>query len=200
VLGGDPVNATGGGWIGETERPRTETHVDRWVGTLLGPPANIRIPVRLAAPTVANPDATQEVTLTLDALALRPLDFIALVPPAAAATGDVITLEPHDDGSLAKASELEGRIAAAALAGNPHGGPIEIRFGRQPGTAADVLSLGEALEIGRAIKSVLAKARPLQPRDLVTPEYAKAPPGADAMTGEADARASDLAFRLAAAG
>src|SRR5262249_28665043 len=154
-----------------------------WVGTLLGPPTNIRIPVRVATPSVANPDATQDITLTLDALGLRPLDVIALVPSAEATAHEVMRLAPHDDYSRSKASELERRLAAAAFAGNPQAGPIEIRLGRVPGTPKEVLSFGELLEIARSIKSVLTKARALQPRDLVAPEYAKAPPGADAMTG-----------------
>ncbi len=93
---------------------------------------------------------------------------------------------------LAKSRRVERRIAQVALAGQPQSGTIEISLDRVPAWPADVLSLGEAFEIGRAMKEVLSRApRARSARSRLRLKISAELTGADPLTAEADARAAD---------
>jgi hypothetical protein len=127
-----------GNWGARTQRATAEPFLDDWVGKLLGPPAQIGCTVR--------PSSGSPRDIRLNALALRPLDFVALARTPPSALGD---------------SELERRARAAATA------PSDAKVDYTVSTAAHTFA--QALEFARTIGEVFAVARPLEPRDLVSP-------------------------------
>ena len=171
VLGGDPVAAPGWDAVPGTPRSAAEPRLDRWLGALLGRPQDTRCVVSVAAPTIADPDRRQDVTVSVDQLSLRPADLLALLQAsdARAATATVI---PHGDDAAGKGSELDRRIAEAALAGAPQRGTIAINYQRDPAWPPETRSLAELREVARAAAAVVRAARPLAPPDLATPETA----------------------------
>jgi hypothetical protein len=187
VLGGDPPAPVG--WNAPlTPRATAEPSLDRWLGARLGHPDDIRAQVTVPVPTVNNPDATQTTTISLSALGLRPLDFVALVPSSGAQIEG--TVAPHADDHAGRGSELERRIADAALGGAPQRGTIRLELGRDPVWAPNIRSFAEALEIARSLKSFIGGARALHPADLVAPEHSGQISSADLLTVEADGRAT----------
>jgi hypothetical protein len=83
----------------------------------------------------------------------------------------------------AQLSELEQRVIAHLMQTSPRGvrpakltGDLRVRldFGRDSSWPVEFLSFAEFLEVVRAVRQVLANARPLSPRDLALPEGASA--------------------------
>jgi hypothetical protein len=190
VFGATPVASPGWDAIAATPRAAAEPCLDAWVGTLLGSPAQVRCDVTVADPSTANPDRQRVVTITFDKLGLHPLDLLAIVANADANAASV-TANPHRDDASAKPSELDLRIlnvalADPALADATLRGSASIAYVRDPAWAAATRSVGELLEMARAVNDVLQSARALQPSDLVTPEGAA---GTTFVVDDADAAA-----------
>ncbi len=188
LLGGNPPQAAG--WDAEpTPRARAEPHVDGWAGGVLGDPASVlcRVTVRLPGEAPDAPPELSEETLSLAALRLRPLDLLAL---ARAASEGAVPL-----------SELDQRVAEAALAGAPPGARVEgIVYARAESWRPDeVRTFPEVLEVASALNRLLASARPLTRADLVPAGAAPLLPATDPLAGEALDRAAAAreAFRLA---
>jgi hypothetical protein len=138
-----------------TPRAQAERHLDAWVGSLLGDPANVKCRVNYV-PEVAN--VSEEVTLA--ELSLRPLDVLAL------AKGTDPT---------AKASELDARVTDCALGRiEPEdSNEVRIKYERKEGWDPTVVrTFPEVLELARAINAVVGGARPMRPEDLLPPEAA----------------------------
>ena len=149
VLGGDPTDAPGWHAIPDTPRSTAEPWLDRWLGTMLGRPQSTRCVVSIAAPTIADPDRRQNVTVSLDQLTLRPVDLVALFQ-ARDASASAATVIPHGDDAVGKGSELDRRIAEAALGSAPQRGTIVINYQRDPAWPPETHSLAEMLEVARA--------------------------------------------------
>jgi hypothetical protein len=145
-------------WGAPTVRALAEPALDHWLGTLLGSPTAIGC--RVVFPDASNHD------LTLDALALRPIDLVTLSRTQPTGLGD---------------SELDQRILTAAAA--PAGAHVLYD------TTTVAWTLADTLELARTIGALLAIARPLTPADLVAPAYAAAAPVDQPAAGEAAARA-----------
>jgi hypothetical protein len=112
-----------------TPRARAEPVLDAWVGSLLGPFAQVGCRVALADGSTRG--------VTLDQLALRPLDVVALARPSAR-------------------DELQRRVLDLV----PGGVAVQL-------DAGDVShSFAEVLELARTLGELTAKARPLAPGDL----------------------------------
>ena len=135
-----------GPWGPRTPRALAEPFLDNWAGTLLGPPAQAGCRVRF-------PDASVH-EVTLDQLALRPLDFVALARTPPAASGD---------------GELDRRVLQAAAA--PDGAQVVYDASSAP------VTFTAALELARTLGELLAAARPLLPADLVAPDTDAPAPG-----------------------
>ena len=188
VLGGEPPAPAG--WNAPSSpRADAEPRLDGWLGARLGPAADIRARVLVPVPTVNAPDAVQEVPVSLATLGLRPLDFLALIPSSGARLAGAVV--PHADGRASRGAELERRLADAALNGAPQQGTIRLDLSRDAGWPANVRSLGEALEIARALKALVGGTRALRPADLVAPEHVTQTSTADLMPAEANQRAAD---------
>jgi hypothetical protein len=157
-----------GAWGPRTPRALAEPFLDNWAGTLLGPPAQAGCRVRF-------PDASVH-EVTLDQLALRPLDVVALARTPPAASGD---------------GELDRRVRQAAAA--PAGAQVVYDESSAP------VTFTAALEVARAAGELLAAARPLLPADLVVPGTESPPPGPAQATAAA-ARAQAALGQLTAAG
>jgi hypothetical protein len=165
ALGGGAVPGEGE-WGARTPRAAAEPYLDDWAGTLLGPPIETGCTVRLADGSVRR--------VTLNALALRPLDLIVLARTTPSGAGD---------------SEVDRRVLAAV--GAPAGARIDYAHTTAPRTFTEVL------ELARTIGELFAVIRPLSPGDLVSPiDAARAKPGA-AEAQDAAARA-DAAVRALA--
>jgi hypothetical protein len=147
-----------GNWGARTPRATAEPFLDDWVGKLLGPPAEIGCTVR---PASGSPH-----DIRLAALALRPLDFIALARTPPSALGD---------------SELDRRVRVAAAA--PADAKVDYTVSSGPHTFA------QALEFARTIGELFAAARPVEPRDLVAPVDAGSATWADSQANGAVMRA-----------
>lgn len=152
---------TQGPWGARTPRADAEPYLDGWAGTLMGPPSQIDCTVRFA-------DGRTQL-VTLDALALRPLDLIALARTTPTGAGD---------------AELDRRVLAAA--GAPTGAHVDY------GLSGTTHSFAVVLELARTIGELLAVVRPLSPRDLVAPvDAGSVVPGlAEAQEAAARARAA----------
>jgi hypothetical protein len=147
-----------GNWGARTQRATAEPFLDDWVGKLLGPPGQLGCTVR---PANGSPRDVR-----LNALGLRPLDFVALArtPPS-----------PLGDG------ELERRVRAAASASSD--AKVDYTASSAPHTFA------QALELARTIGELFAATRPLEPRDLVSPVDAGSVTWGDQQASDAVARA-----------
>ena len=131
-----PTPPAADGWGALTPRAASEPALDHWLATLLGPAAGIGC-------QVVHPDGSRT-ELRLDALAIRPVDLVALAGAQPAGTGE---------------SELDRRVLAAAAA--PAGSQVAYDATKAAWSVAD------ALELARTIGALLATARPLAPGDLV---------------------------------
>ena len=156
ILGGAAadVAATWGG--PHNERARVEPHLNGWIGSVLGDPRTARCEVRFGSGAVE--------MVTLDLLAIDPLDFLALASAAETASAD---------------AELDRRVRvaadlAAAAAGHALPDPSDaftIRYDLV-GLAAGQRSVAAVLEAARALNELLGICRALEPKDLIAPERA----------------------------
>jgi hypothetical protein len=162
-----PGAPPGDDWGTATPRALAEPALDHWIGTLLGAPTAIGC--RVVFPDESHHD------LTLDALALRPIDLITLARIDPTGLGD---------------SELDQRVFTAVAA--PAGAHVLYD------TTTAAWSLADALELARAIGALLAVVRPLAPTDLLPPTGgAAAATVAQSAAAEAAARAKAAVDGLA---
>jgi hypothetical protein len=131
-----------------TPRSQAEPYLDAWVGSLLGDPAQILCKVL--------DSHGSSLTVSLENLALRPLDFLALARASSSGEAE---------------SELDRRVIDAAM--------LLLKVSSLPGAQITYAPPGlnpkasrsfqEMLELGAAINAMLGKARALAPSDLSTP-------------------------------
>jgi hypothetical protein len=170
----DPDGPPAEGWpTDDTQlRAKLEPSLEAWAARLLGPAARVRVRGRYAWD---GGEATADATL--DVLGVSALDVCAAAVAAAPAG----------------ATELELRLLDHFDRNRPEGVPADadaaVDAARDPAWSADVLSVGELLEVARQVRELIAGARPLDARDLALPGEA-GDPGVDA---------DDLAKRAAAA-
>ena len=104
--------------------------------------------------------------VTLNKLQLSPLDVVFLV---------------EGDGE-AQRSELEQRLAYQLLRTRPSSvsdeAEVRLIFTRNPAWQADVVGIGELVEVARTVRKLIAGARAIDGRDLSLPED-PVPPGLD---------------------
>lgn len=189
VLGGDALPAEG--WTENlTPRALAEPYVDGWAAQLLGDPSDVRCRVRFTPkgdPDTTSPAEVSEVPVSLTDLKLRPIDVLAL----AQAVGEGLT----------GISELDHRIAAAALHPGDFEGRVEILYARHEGwDRGRIRTFPEVLEVARAINKLLALARPLKQADCVPPDVAALLAPTDAMADETLERAGEARRALAEVG
>jgi hypothetical protein len=156
-------------WPASRSSPRAaaEPRLNAWAGMLIGDPARFvcQAMVRHPAAPGRGSARTERVAVPLSALDLAPLDVVYLAESA--------------DGT--QRSELEQRVRWHLLRqfppGAPEGASIELRFDRG-GLGDESASFAELVELARALRSLIAEARPADSRDLARPE-ADSEPGID---------------------
>lgn len=154
---------SGSDWSSALPSPRAtlEPRLESWAAHLLGAPGRIQL-----AATVRDDKGTVTAgpfVVTMDDLDLSALDAVFEAP----------TGEPSIEGAW-------GRRVLAALAPRlPEGtDPSEVVVDFEAEVSADAITFSEAAELARALRSLLSSARPLDGRDLVTPDL-DAEPGWD---------------------
>lgn len=184
LIGGNAAALPAGWPAATTPRSAAEPRLDAWAGSMLGDPSNVTCRVGYPDPTIADPSNVTEVTVTLDQLGIRPLDFLALAAVNA-------------DGR--QASELDRRIVFAARGDTAAAaGPATVNYDRDAAWDRNaVRTVPELLETARAINNVIGGARPLAPEDLVRPGDAFAAIGTGLAAGEIESRAADAEAALA---
>ncbi|MEP6733164.1 MAG: hypothetical protein ABJE10_21150 [bacterium] len=190
VLGGDPLPDN---WSGVSATPRSdaEPYLDRWLATLIGDPTKVQCRVRFADPQPGDPNHVAIAAVTLQQLALRPLDVLSLAANTEL-DDDISVLDPGTATPLADGSPLDRRIVVAALGAVPAPLRYEVLYAADTGwLASGIRTFPEILELLRAIQEVVGKSRPLTAADLLPPEIEAATALADELTAEADTRASD---------
>jgi hypothetical protein len=137
-------------------RAQAEPLLNAWAATLLGNPEQIRC--RAAYVDRETDRVLHSTELSLNRLQLSPLDVVFMV-------------EGHEE---AQRSELEQRLLAQLLQTRPdgisHEAEARVSFDRDPAWPADILSLGELVEVARTIRKLIAGARAIDGRDLSLPE------------------------------
>ena len=149
-----------------TPRAVAEPLLDAWAGSILGNPTTISAKVTMNP--IVQPGTSTQVTVTLAALGLRPLDLVAIArAPAAANSGSI----------------LDRRITAQAIvqANDPTRTPGSIDYSAPAGTR----TIPQVVEVARALGALFGGARALGSDDLVT--------AFDAPAGRASTDATNLA-------
>ncbi len=159
-----------------TPRAAAEPRFDAWAGRLMGDPTAVRCRVTLQPD--AAPGTTVEQTVTLAELRIRPSDVLA------------IARRERDGGG--GPSELNARVAAAALEKSPQPARVlAITYARDPGWPRDLVrTFADLMTVAQAINVLAGASRALQPKDLCTPESVAGIDPAAAMSADADARAA----------
>jgi hypothetical protein len=163
VLLGEGQTAAPGWAAPASPRSTASPQLDSWIGKLLGTPNNAFWTVRIADPQPNNPNQVITKNVTLNQLALRPIDFLALA-------------QAGSDGGT---TELELRVAAAAQA--PLGALVTIEHA--PHANRVNRTLADLIETAAAVRDLIHGARPLMPDHLLVADVggAKRPvdPAAD---------------------
>ncbi len=171
------------------QRARAEPTLNRWAAGLLGSPTRVRCRATWTGaqgqPVVDAQGRPVVSTLTLDRLALSPLDVVYLAERAA---------EPQ-------LPELDQRLAvafvAARLAGGlpgvPAGAVPHPDLGRDANWPPGVLSVEELAELARAVRALLASARAADSADLAAPESAPSSTADSDLAARAQVAEGDLA-------
>jgi hypothetical protein len=177
ILGGNPI-APPPGWgaIADTPRSLAEPHLDGWLGVLIGDPGRVRCAVTYTN-DLGNPTPLE---VTLADLDLRPIDVLHCVTVA---QGEEQTTAAQPTAS-AQASELDARIAAAALARPDADASGDLRIDYAAIDRVNTKSFPEIAELLRAAETVLSTARSLKPEDLLATAQSNELP--NAVVDEAD--------------
>ncbi|MET7877589.1 hypothetical protein ABZS52_11715 [Micromonospora profundi] len=148
LLGNDwPATTQDWPTTGPTPRAAAEPRLDALVGGLLPRPASVRARVEWAGP-----GAPVIGEVGLDRIGRSPLDLLALT----------------DGEEISADGELVARILDAATppVGATGSRPQRVLPGRREDWTADVLALDEFVEVARAVRTLVASARPLSAVDL----------------------------------
>ncbi|MFJ5778895.1 hypothetical protein [Streptomyces sp. NPDC093094] len=150
--------------LGATPRALAAPELDAWLGTLLGPPAQLGC--------VATAEGSAPRTVTAADLALAPVDWLL----------HAATLQAG-----AAPAELDRRIAWEVTGANGPDTAVTVDH-TDPGDAAR--SFAEALELLSEVARTLGHARPLAPADLAPPGQQTDLAPADPTATETDGRAA----------
>lgn len=132
-------------WPGSSPRSRFEPQLDRWLGTLLGDPASIRVRVGFAG--IAS-------EVGFDELGFQPIDLVQLCAGSADGIANVVIRRIE-----ATVRSREGLAAEAT---------VEVRWAeRGPGWEPTVRSLFEVMPLLSAASS-LVRSRPVNAADLTS--------------------------------
>jgi hypothetical protein len=160
--------------IAKTPRALAEPHLDNWAGALLGAPTDVVCRVNYLEAGLRH-----DLTIGLDELQLRPLDFLALARTASA-TG--------------AASELDGRMMDVLLKTKPAATDVQIFYTQEAGAPPSPRAFESALEVAQTINALLAKSRAFNAQDFVLPQESGgvvvAPPSASDLARAAAAKTS----------
>lgn len=182
-----PSPASGGAWD-ITPRAAAEPRLEALAAAVLPTPSAVRLHAREIAPNGVVTERTPTLAdlLTAARTAARPELGLA-------ALDLVLGADPQSAGAR---SGLDARVAALLAAHTPvaAGAQLAAVLERDPGWPADLWSLGEMLEIARALRDVIIAARPIRPADLVAPGHA---PSRAIDENELTRRASDARTALA---
>ena len=165
-----------------TPRALIEPRLDAWLGQLFGPAASYKCTVEFG-----KPDAPSGSTpVSLDQLALRPIDVLTLVRSLSA---------PAPDSTSAAASELDRRVLEVAhgLMGLTEETQARIQYGR-PAAGFDPATertFSDLLELARKADSLITQSRPLTPEDLVAEDRGDDAKAADHHLAEGLTRAQN---------
>jgi hypothetical protein len=181
IVVGDGARPLPPGWPATpTPRASLEPSLDAWLGSLFGAATRVRCRVEIG-PRDA-PTGPTEVSLA--ELLVRPIDVLAL----SRALGE------KDPAAIrAAATELDRRIQDVAFAKLGVTEDVETRIFYEAPAVFDPAvdrTFTDVLEAARAAERVLAKARPLVPRDLAAEDREAAVASADRMPADAIARAT----------
>jgi len=148
--------APAAGWEASANRPRrrAEPRLDRWAGTLLGPPGRIRATAVLTPPGGGQPEVRE---LNLDATGLCALDLVYDTQ-----VGPTSTVEQW----------IVDAIARAPGPGVPAGTTVRILHANDDGWPGagwpdDVVPLEDALDIAATLREILVRSRPLTGGELI---------------------------------
>lgn len=151
------------GWPAATTSPRsrTERMLNAWAARVIGDARKIRCIVERLSDDAAGGDTVQQtIELPLSELKLTPLDVVYSVD-VSARPGQASALEQR---LLYHVRARQGGVGDAAR--------LRIRAARPAGAAAGALFLADAIAQARAVRRLLAGARPLDAADLDLPERA----------------------------
>ena len=178
IILGEPASADVWSAIAKTPRALAEPHLDNWAGALLGAPTEIVCRVNYF-----EAGSSHNLTIGLDELQLRPLDFLALARTVSA-TG--------------AASELDGRVMDVLLKTKPAATDVQIFYAQEAAALPSSRAFESALEVAQTINDLLAKSRALNAQDFVLPQESggvvAAPPSASDL---ARANAAKTSFAAA---
>jgi hypothetical protein len=164
------------GWA-TTPRAQAEPRLNSWAASMFGDPTQVRIRAEFVDATAA----AIPVEFGLDALALAPLDLLAL-PESAGLTG-----------------ELGERLLRAAAANRPASmsaaATTSLVEERNPAWAPNVVSMTEFLQLVWSLSRTVSGARAMTPSDLVA--QGDTPGGIDTAELQARADAAETQLRSA---
>ena len=166
------------GWA-ITPRAQAEPRLNAWASAMLPPPANVRARASFAdgsGPVIAT------IEIRLDALAISPLDLLAL--PETAGPGDELTARLL----RAASAQRPATVTAAAQA--------TIVYDRDASWPATIVAVAELLELVSSLSRLVSGARAMAPADLVFP--GDTPGSVDTAELQARADAADAGIRSAA--
>jgi hypothetical protein len=191
LLEAGPRHATA--WAA-TPRALAEPRLEAWAQAALPAPADIEIRARFVGADGAEVAALD---WTLGTLFKRAID--AGAPELALGALDVVLVaDPHE---TPHQSPLELRLEALVELQRPAhaaAATLELVYARGRGRGRDTFGLVEALEVARALREAITRARPLRPEDLATPG-ASAPAAVDEAELAGRATAAERALEAAIA-
>jgi hypothetical protein len=155
VLGDDPAVIPG-----KNARGKAEPYLHTWVGSLLGDLSKVVCKVDFTSGVIASPR-----NVTLDDLALEPLDVLSLTRSVAIAAM----------ASDAHATELDRRVRDVILKLDSAAANIAITYDIVP-SSPDGKTFAQIFELAKSIASVVSSARALRSEDLVLPQDVPATP------------------------
>jgi hypothetical protein len=133
-----------------TPRASAEPTLNAWLGTILGDPARVTAKVN-----ITRESGQSSASVTLQALAIHPLDLLALASA---------TAQPNQAGLL------DALITVAAVGDDPTVTSAKVDYSADPNRdPSKDRNFSEIIELLRALRGVLSSSRPLAVADLLSP-------------------------------